>query len=72
MPFYKALQFILTTSSSKIKRRSWEKYYLSRGYFNNSSVILINEVLKDGSIYSSPYTATNTDLTANDWCAVEE
>ena len=69
MPFYKELQFLLTTTGTKIKRKRWPYgHYVSKDYddalFRNN--IIMNFIL-DGKNCKEQYIARTEDMVAEDW-----
>ena len=69
MYFYEALSFILNTSAGKVRRRSWEGFYITRGFKNSCmGIILVKE--GDPSYYQQ-YVAKPDDMVAHDWEIVQ-
>ena len=69
MPFYSALQFLLTTTGTKIKRKQWpEGHYISKDYDDVlfKYIIVMNFIL-DGTTHKEQYIARTDDMTAEDW-----
>ena len=65
MPFYDALKYILTTTSGKVKRISWNDHtYICRG-FKNSCMSIVKSTTN--SALFERFVATPDDLVADDW-----
>lgn len=72
MPFYDALQYILTTALGKVRRRNWlPNTYIMKGFKNECmGIILVNTSGKKLDYWE--YTAKPEDMLAIDWCIVTE
>lgn len=66
MPFYEALKFILTTTNTRVKRISWDDYYLTKSYdtkYKRNRIIIVGERTN----LSVLYTPSIDDLVSEDW-----
>lgn len=76
MPFYKALEFLINTSGSKVKRKRWpEGFYLMKEYdtiLSRNNIVMhfrMNDIRSD---CKELYSARGEDMVATDWEIVQE
>lgn len=75
MPFYKALEMLMLTSSTMVKRKCWnDQHYLIKVYdkYNCSYRIDIVAVTSEHGKICTPYFPRPDDLTAEDWMIIAD